>query len=182
MWKKVIAIVSRNLLITVAAIAVFVIALGWYTRYENRGTAGGEEDVQFKRPLPQEAVPGQVPYEGTLASVIDVLPQAAGESVEITFAVVAKPGFAVIRELRGGGAGRILGVSELLTAGEVLESFTVAAKVEADRAYLAALHIDNGDGKWNEADDPPFYDTSGEPAMAEFEVFTPEPEIVPLPS
>lgn len=79
-----------------------------------------------------------------------------------------KPGFVVIHEDANAAPGKIFGVSGLLTSGERKDSLEIPLlrpTVEEETVY-AMLHIDDGDGMFDEIRDKPIFDPiTGDPMM-----------------
>ncbi len=101
-------------------------------------------------------------------NTIYVAEQAPGSSMLVSVVRLEKPGFVVIHEDASGEPGKILGVSNLLPVGETENPPSIAlsdATADGETVY-AMLHSDNGDGKFDAANDKPVLDTvSGTPMM-----------------
>ena len=80
---------------------------------------------------------------------------------------IEKKGFVVVHEDDGGKVGKIVGTSSLLNAGETKE-VTVMMKIHAGLSHLAMLHVDNGDGVFDEKQDLPLKNENGDYVMMSF--------------
>ncbi len=81
--------------------------------------------------------------------------QRPGTQVKATSLFTEKPGFVVIHESNGDKAGAVIGVSKFLSAEEnngVVIS--LSRPVIQGEKFIAMLHEDNGDGKFNASNDP----------------------------
>jgi len=96
-------------------------------------------------------------------NAIYVSDQIPGYSVSVQVVHLEKPGFVVIHEDADGTPGKILGVSALLAAGETknLSSITLSRAIKDNETIYAMLHFDNGDGKFDAANDKPVIDPVG---------------------
>ncbi len=103
----------------------------------------------------------------TSVRVADQTPDSL--SVVVDFVSLAKPGFVVIHKNANGQPGEIIGVSELLEAGES-RSVSILANLTAGESYFAMLHADNGNGQFSAELDAAFVDEKGDPIMGRFEV------------
>ena len=86
---------------------------------------------------------------------------------------LVQPGFVVIHEDNAGAPGVVLGASGLLSAGEHRAVLAISlTRAAADGETLdAMLHVDDGDGRFDQAHDPPVIDaTGGGPVMMVFTV------------
>lgn len=101
-------------------------------------------------------------------SAIYVAEQTPGPSVSVSIARLEEPGFVVIHEDTAGAAGKILGASSLLPAGETKNLPPIMlfrATTDGETVY-AMLHLDNGDNWFDAAKDKPALDSvSGTPVM-----------------
>lgn len=94
--------------------------------------------------------------------------QMPGYNVSIQIVRLEKPGFVVIHENSDGATGKILGVSNLIEAGETenLSPITLSRLATDGQTLFAMLHFDDGDGNFNSANDKPVIDPVGkEPVM-----------------
>ncbi len=94
-------------------------------------------------------IPGTALYAVTASS------QLAGDDVVIENARLTDAGYVVIHDDSAGTPGAIIGVSDAIV-GEY-ENLVVSlnrASVEGETLY-AMVHMDNGDGEFNAADDEP---------------------------
>ncbi|MDP3769501.1 MAG: hypothetical protein U1A25_02820 [Candidatus Sungbacteria bacterium] len=101
-------------------------------------------------------------------NAIYVAEQLPGRSVSVSVVRIEKPGFVVIHEDAGDAPGKILGVSNLLPAGETKNLLPIMLlRVAQDGEIIyAMLHVDNGDGVFDAEDDKPVFDSvDGTPMM-----------------
>ncbi len=101
-------------------------------------------------------------------NAIYVSEQAPGERVSISMVRLEKPGFVVIHEDDGGAPGKILGTSQLLSAGENqdIAQILLSRPTQDGETLYAMLHIDDGNGIFDAAKDKPAVDPVGkEPVM-----------------
>lgn len=101
-------------------------------------------------------------------SAIYVAGQTPGRSVTVSVVRLEKSGFVVIHEDIVGIPDKILGVSGLLPAGETknLQPITLSRATRDGEIIYAMLHVDDGDGKFDAADDKPALDSvDGAPMM-----------------
>lgn len=101
------------------------------------------------QPIPEGSATNQLPNTDGLA----VLAQQAGNYVTVDNYVLSKAGFIVIHSANAdGSAGAVVGQSGALNAGRG-QDLEINAKIEAGKTYVAMLHYDNGDRKFNAAQD-----------------------------
>ena len=101
-------------------------------------------------------------------NAIYVSEQKPGKIVLVSLIQFEKPGFVVIHEDNAGVPGKILGVSNLLARGETknLPPITLSRETKDGEVIYAMLHFDNGDDKFDAANDKPVLDKVGnEPMM-----------------
>ncbi len=101
-------------------------------------------------------------------SAIYVAEQTPGTNVSVSIVRLEKPGFVIIHEDAAGAPGKILGVSDLLPAGETenLPPIMLSRATTDEETIYAMLHFDNGDGQFDAADDKPALDSvDGAPMM-----------------
>lgn len=100
--------------------------------------------------------------------------QKPGNMVNVSMAVLGGKGYVVIHETKDGKPGKVLGASALLDAGENLNvPISLSAPLVDGQAYVAMLHIDDGDGKFDAAKDAPAKNEGSDSAiMMEFEADT----------
>ncbi len=99
--------------------------------------------------------------------VSDINP--GGRSIEIDRIQVTAPVFVVIKENAGGAPGAVIGVSQLVGPGLVVQ-----IPIELDREtrnndiLYAYLHRDNGNRTFNAGDDAPLLDSNGKAVVRTF--------------
>jgi hypothetical protein len=101
-------------------------------------------------------------------NAIYVAAQPPGHSVSVSMVRLKRPGFVVIHEDRAGAPGKILGVSSLLPAGDTenLQPITLSRVTRDGETIYAMLHFDDGDGKFDVANDKAVLDSvGGEPML-----------------
>lgn len=101
-------------------------------------------------------------------SALYVADQLPGDKIKVSLVHLEKPGFLVIHEDRAGYTGKIIGSSELLSAGETQNpSPVMLSRITTDGEVIyAMLHFDNGNSVFKESEDKPALDSiSGEPVM-----------------
>lgn len=117
----------------------------------------GRNDV-VKLPFSSMRVAGNAIY---------VSDQKPLSEIRVGFAVMAEGGYVVIHDDEE-GPGRILGRSGYLPPGETQNFYiTLSAKLPPGY-YYAMLHSDNGDGRFNLAEDGPIKDEQGNVMMMRF--------------
>ena len=101
-------------------------------------------------------------------NAIYVTEQTPGRSVTVSIVRLEKPGFVVIYQDAGGTPGAVLGVSNLLPAGETEDAAPIIlSRTTADGEVLhAMLHLDDGDGQFDAVVDQPARDPVGEGPVA----------------
>ena len=95
--------------------------------------------------------------------------QKAGQSiVSIGFALFADSGFVVIHEDENGVPGKIIGSSALIRKRENQFTIQTSIRLKKDQMYYAALHRDNGDETFKDADDGFLNDADSDVALMSF--------------
>lgn len=89
----------------------------------------------------------QSPLEASTKNSIAVSEQDPGTEITIDNFYLEKPGFIVIKELKNGTPGTIVGASGLLKAGAG-QDLTFKADLK-NGTYIATMYLDNGDKKFN---------------------------------
>ncbi len=99
---------------------------------------------------------------------IYVAEQSPSATVSVALVRFERPGFVVIHEDMSEAPGKILGVSDLVMAGETKDPRDIAlsrSTVDGETIY-AMLHLDDGDGVFDATKDRPILDpVAGEPTM-----------------
>lgn len=122
------------------------------------------------RPIaPPEERPAGAPLSSMRVgrNAIYVPDQAPAGSVIVGFAVLAEPGFVVIRDDEE-GPGRILGASRLLSTGETRDFAVTLDEPTSAGHYFAALYRDDGDERFEADQDAPVRDADGSAMMMRF--------------
>lgn len=148
------------------AIIVLLVLLGvvtwWFMAKNNEVNEVAESNTQQTtdelptddptQPIPEGSATNQLPANTDAIAALD---QVAGTSVTIDNYVISQPGYIVIHEVASNGsAGAIIGQSGLLAAGRG-QDLEVRANISANKSYIAMLHYDNGDKKFNASQDQP---------------------------
>ena len=106
------------------------------------------------------------------SSAIYVADQSPAESVTVDFAVLEEPGYVMVFESSAEEPSKLLGQSELLSAGETKGlAIKLSRATQNGEALYAAIRLDDGDGLFSvaldlEARDP----VTGEPVAMVFSV------------
>lgn len=122
--------------------------------------------TQAEKQAPASASTAQAP-EPTFKNLIEVKDQKSGDEAMIDAVSIEKKGYIVVHEDNDEKVGKIVGHSDLLNAGET-KSVTFTMKIHAGLSHWAMLHIDNGDGTFDEKQDLPLKDENGEFIMKSF--------------
>ena len=93
-------------------------------------------------------------------------PQKSGQSVVIDEATIGKPTWVVVYEDRGGAPGNILGAQLFFTSGPGI--VTLLRGTDSGETYYVGTSVDNGDHKFNKADDKATTNTDGSLAVTSF--------------
>lgn len=138
---------------TLFVIVIIVVVTGTVFYFKN----------QLKKSAPQNDSAGLIVGK----NAIYVAEQAPGQNIVVSVVHLGSPGFVVIHEDASGAPGKILGASGLLPAGETKNlSVALSRAATNNETVYAMLHFDNGDDKFNTADDKPAIDLIGnEPVM-----------------
>ncbi len=99
---------------------------------------------------------------------VAVSTQRAGNEVDIDQVKLSQPGFIEIHEVVDGKPGKIIGGSKLLPAG-TRQDVIIKVAIVAGKSYIAMLHVDDGDGKFDAKKDLPLMN-NGQMVMAKFTV------------
>lgn len=135
------------------------VLLWWFLFTGNEATAPTEDTNQEipeilpqddpNQPIPAGSATNQLPNTDGLA----VLAQRAGNYVTVDNYVLSQAGFIVIHSTNAdGSAGAIVGQSGLLNAGRG-QDLEINVNIAAGKNYIAMLHYDNGDRKFNASQD-----------------------------
>ncbi len=136
----------------------------------NTPTAPANAATNTTTPSPNTKPPvADSPLTGDNNS-LSIASQAAGKSVVVDALSLIKPGFVTIHEIDAQGKpGKIIGTSKLITAGAKTD-LIVAANTVAGKTYIAMLHIDDGNGKFDITKDKEATDANGRPVEIKFVV------------
>ena len=146
----------------VVIILAAIVVLGGIYLYINNNKAGAPSDANIQNTNSESEeeeyvgdVPGDAPDTSTqpTSDTVAVSTQVPGDYVTIDNAFLEKAGFITIHEVNAKGmAGNIIGTSGLLTTGPK-QDLEIKATLKPGAKYMAMLHIDNGDKKFNELTD-----------------------------
>lgn len=160
------------ILVVIAGLLVW-----WLFFTGNEATAPTDEQAnsEITEPLPGDDPNQEIP-EGSATNqlpangdALAVLAQQAGAYVTVDNYVLSKAGYIVIHSVNSdGSAGPIIGQSGLLSAGRG-QDLEINATIQAGRSYVAMLHYDNGDKKFDANQDAAALD-EGKPIMITFKV------------
>ena len=115
---------------------------------------------------PASAPAAQAP-ESIFKNMIEVKDQKPGDEVMIDTVSLERRGYVVVHEDENGGIGETVGHSDLLNIGET-KSITFKMNLHPGLSHSAMLHVDNGDGAFDERQDLPLKNENGEFIMKSF--------------
>lgn len=167
---------KRNHIIAVVAAILVLLFAWWWMSLDNKAVAPETNNTINND---QNEAEDNVPEAGTDGTATDQLPttndavavsdQANGGSVTIDNYVLNKPGYIVIHEVTSEGApGTIVGQSGYLAEGRG-QDLEVTAKIVAGKEYMAMIHVDNGDKRFNASQDSAAL-SDGKTIMANFKI------------
>lgn len=131
---------------------------------EQQGIAVGEPNPSA--PSHGEQPAGKLRVRG---DALFVAPQRPGDSIKVTMTFPSAPSFVVVYKDDNGEPGALLGVSDLLAAGD--QGGTVVkltSPVKQGDKLIAVLQRDNGDGKFNAGADLAVKLPEGDIVMSSF--------------
>ncbi len=165
----------KKALITLALLPLLGAGCLGSTAPDNEGPYTSEPTPASSEVTPQEN-PATAETGGTAQPVVQtptnslmVETQKAGNEVVAKNVNLAKPGYVVIHVSTDGKPGNVVGVSDLLNAGETKEVY-IKVDITSDNEYFAMLHTDDGDKKFILAKDAPIKDADGNIVMTKFGV------------
>ncbi len=146
----------------IIAVAAIVILGGLYLYMRNHKAAAPENTNQTSSTNSNtNEFTGDVPNDKPdnsgqpTSATVAVSEQTPGSSITIDNAFLEKPGFIAIHEVDSKGQpGKIIGASGYLTVGPK-QDLEINVPIVAGGKYIAMLHEDNGDKKFNAATDMP---------------------------
>lgn len=104
-------------------------------------------------------------------NAIYVADQLPGRKILVNAVILEKPGFVVIHAASGEAVGAVLGNSGLLMGRQQQKvEINLNEPVADNDALFAMIHLDNGDGKFDPAQDNPGQDSLGNDVMMKFRV------------
>lgn len=152
-----------NTKIFIAIAIIIVLGLG----YAYIGKNKGEDDDSMGQQVLDNGASTMMVGENALYAG----DQKPGKTMKIPLVHLEKSGFVVIHEISEAKPGKILGSSALLPAIESTKvPVALSAQLVEGKRYMAMLHADDGDGKFNAATDSPIRDPQGNIIMMEFMV------------
>lgn len=102
-------------------------------------------------------------------SLVVGLQNPTSVAVLIREASLTEPGFIVIHKDNNGVAGEVVAVSELLHP-DRYQNISIVMDFQAGEAYIAMLHADNGNGRFNPETDLPMKNMDNQTVMASFKI------------
>lgn len=161
----------------IIGIVIAGLLIWWLFFTGNQATApsDGQNTSQTEQPLPGDDPTQEIP-EGSATNqlpgntdALAVLAQQAGDYITIDNYVLSKAGYIVVHSVNSdGSAGTIIGQSGLLNAGRG-QDLEINVDVAAGKSYIAMLHYDNGDKKFDANQDAAALN-EGKPIMTTFKV------------
>ncbi|MBI2023752.1 hypothetical protein HYT01_04305 [Candidatus Giovannonibacteria bacterium] len=155
---------STNTWITVIIVAAIIIVAGFFFYKMPATNNGGVTPAPTGSVIPSPT--GNAEENSFLVS-----DQPPASTVAISRATVKDGGFAVIYDDSAGKAGKVLGTSALLKAGDNANvKITLSRKSTDGETLHVVLFKDNGDGKFQATTDTPVKDSSGADVSSTFTV------------
>ncbi len=159
----------KQINIAIGVIVLIVIAL-LLSRYAKRPAPDSISD----NTLTDDSVPADDESEDSTpaaqpANRLLVSDQRAGSSLDIDEYTLHQPGFIAIHLVSAGKPGQIVAHSNLLPVGTRAD-LVINYPTKAGVSYIAMLHSDNGDGKFDATMDLPILDANGQLVMMMFSV------------
>ena len=137
------------------------------------GAGCAQTQTKVEAPMPTPTNPpsatapaAQVP-EAMFKNMIEVKDQKSGDEAMMDTVFLEKKGYIVIHEDDNGSIGTIVGHSDLLNHGET-KSVILKMNLHPGLSHSAMLHVDNGDGVFDEKQDLPLKDENGVFIMKSF--------------
>ena len=95
-------------------------------------------------------------------NTIYVAEQVPSRTLAVAVVRLEKPGFVIVHEDASGAPGRIMGISDIVSAGETapLAPITLSRMTRDGETLYAMLHFDDGDSVFNTATDHPIFDNT----------------------
>ena len=122
----------KNLAIIILVIAVLVIVFAFYRKPNRQST--------------------QAPLSQAPTDIVEVRDNLPGDSVVIPRVVLSSPGFVMIHKSDNGRTGAIVMTGDYLPAGESKDVVVhTGIETQSGESYFAMLHVDDGNGNY---DDP----------------------------
>jgi len=102
---------------------------------------------------------------------ISVSDQSSGDSIVVDSAWLGQGGYIAVHADADGAPGSVIGVSDLLVAGNNTGvSVALDRASQSGEALYAVVHVDNGDGIFNASEDAPTMNANGALVMMQFVV------------
>jgi len=137
----------------------------------------------FFRPAQVEEEQTGGPSSGLLvgSNAVYAADQKPGDAVSISMAVLQTAGYVVIHEDNNGAPGAILGASAILEQGQSEGVSVFLSRASQDgEALHAMLHVDNGDGAFDPAQDGSVKDDQGNIILMRFNISSTAEESGPV--
>ncbi len=153
---------KQNVIIGIVVAVVVAGGVIWYFN-QNKAEAPATVEQTNNADMNQDEeefvgdVPGDAPDAASVPSsaTVAVSTQVPGDSVTIDNVFLEKAGFVAIHEVDASGKpGAVIGSSGLLSAG-AKQDLEIRAAIKPGGKYLAMLHSDDGDKKFNATADVP---------------------------
>jgi hypothetical protein len=109
----------------------------------------------------------QAPTQPTRNSVVTTT-QTAGSNIIIDEVSFTTPGYVVIHENINGKPGKIIAQSGLISG--TRHDLVIRLTTKAGMSYIAMLHTDDGDGKFNATKDQPTLGANNQPVTIQFNI------------
>ena len=106
-------------------------------------------------------------------NAININEQRARTLATVSFVILEKKGYVIVREMKNGNPGDIIGISALIPAGQSSHVAVALSKaLEDGSTYAAMLYEDDGNEVFDSASDVPVTSDDGSGIMMEFQAST----------
>jgi hypothetical protein len=158
---------QKALIIVVAILALAVLAFWYVNRSAQAPTVENTNSAANNSATPTNQTPANQGPGSVKENTVAVTGQQAGASIIVDQVNLADEGFVVIYESNNGQLGKVAGSSKLLSPGTKLD-LVINVTTKPGTAYIAAIHTDNGDGKFNATQDAVIKDAQGKNVISVF--------------
>lgn len=150
----------------IAIVGIVILAVVGGVRYW-----GTDTSVKQKQPISPGDTSSLKMVVGRNA--ININEQRVGTWATVSFVLVEKKGYVIVRELENGRPGDIIGISALISAGESSRIVVALSKaLEDSGTYAAILYEDDGNEVFDSVSDMPVTSDDGSEIMMEFQAST----------